>query len=387
MRSSATECEMGVGRARHIERVGFGEHVLVAIRRAVEHDHLLTGADRTLAHDDVVHRRAPEVDDRCRHAQHLFDRRCQQPVEVTHQPRPLLGMIEEQLHPGGDEVARRVPAGVDEQQEEPLELGVGELVAIDGRLHQRRRDVVARRAALVLGDLLRVRQHLADRRHLPLQRGDGVVGRVHDLGQLVQPLAVFAADAHQLGDEAGRQATGDVVDKIARTVLDHVVDDVGSELGDTVRQQLRVARREAATDEQLEPIVLRRIHRQHHLPLRGETSLVGLLHHHATLVGAERRRLPADHPDVVVLGHRPEAGTIDLVVPVHGIVRPQPRVLTPRVPIRERRRRGEINHRHRARPPYRAGSLHPVGDEGEAVGRCEAQANHRLVCGRVVPRP
>ena len=52
-------------------------------------------------------------------------------------------MVEQELHSGCDEVARRVTARVHQQQEEPVELGVGEAITVDLGLHERRRDVVA----------------------------------------------------------------------------------------------------------------------------------------------------------------------------------------------------------------------------------------------------
>ena len=114
-----------------------------------------------IADDGVVHRGAAEVDDRRGEPQHLLDRRRQQAVDVGHQSSPLVGLIEQHLHAGRQQVARRVAAGVHEQQEEPLELGVGQPVAIDLGLHERRGDVVAGVGPLVLGDLLRVAEHLA----------------------------------------------------------------------------------------------------------------------------------------------------------------------------------------------------------------------------------
>ena len=83
---------------------------------------------------------------------------------------------------------------------------------------------------------------------------------------------------------------------------------------------------------------------QHHQPLGGERGVVGLAHHHAPPVRAEQLGSPADVADVLVLGDGPEPGAVGLLVPVHRIVGPQPRVLVPRVAVGVRRRRDEVDH-------------------------------------------
>ena len=125
-----------------------------------------------------------------------------------------------------------------------------------------------------------VRQHLERRRTALLGGGDGVVGRVHQLGEFVEPLTVRTRDAHQLGDQAGRQTAGDVVDEVALAAFDHVVDDLAGEFPDPVAEQLGALRGEPPADEELEPVVLRWVHHQHHLALDHQPHLVGLGEHH-----------------------------------------------------------------------------------------------------------
>ena len=109
-------------------------------------------------------------------------------------------------------------------------------IAVDLGLHERRGDVVARLGPLAGGDLAGVRRaSRASPRLALLGRGDGVVGRVHQLGQLVEPLAVGTGDAHQLGDQARRQPPGDVVHEVALAALDDVVDDLAGQLLDRGR--------------------------------------------------------------------------------------------------------------------------------------------------------
>ena len=227
-------------------------------------------------------------------------------------------MVEEQLDPGGEQVAGGVATGVDEEQEEPLQFAVGQSFTVDLGLHESGCDVVARRLALLRHHPGRVRQHLEGGRAPFLGRRDRRIGGVHQFGEFVEPLAVLAWDAHQFGDQRRRQAPGEIVHEVAFAPFDDVVDDPASEFADAIPEQFRPLRREAAADEQLEAVVFGRVHDQHHLTLDHQAHLVGLREHHSLRGGAEQLRLAADHADVGVARDRPESGTIDLVVPVHG---------------------------------------------------------------------
>ena len=68
--------------------------------------------------------RAPEVVERALVAEHLLDRAGDQ-RRVRAQIRLRHGMLEQEAHPGGEQVARRVVAGGGELHEEPTELRVG----------------------------------------------------------------------------------------------------------------------------------------------------------------------------------------------------------------------------------------------------------------------
>ena len=254
-------------------------------------------------------------------------------------------MVEQRLDAGCEQVARGVTSCVHQQQEEPLELAVGEAVTVDLGLHQCRRDVVARVRTLLVGHRLGVGEHLDDRHALLLGRRNRIVGGVHDLGELVQPLAIGARDAHQFGDQTRRQAAGDVVHEIAFAALDDVIDDLLRKFGDAVGEKVCVLRGEPPTHQELEAVVLGRVHVQHHLAPGSQVHLVRLGQHRAARVRAVRARLAADRADVVVLGDRPETRTVGLVVPEHRRVGPQPCVLLPRVARGERGRRREVDVR------------------------------------------
>ena len=57
---------------------------------------------------------------------------------VGEQRVPLVGVLDQRQHAVGDEVARRLVAGDREQQEEQVELQLGQAVAVDLGAEQRR---------------------------------------------------------------------------------------------------------------------------------------------------------------------------------------------------------------------------------------------------------
>jgi hypothetical protein len=102
------------------------------------------------------------------------------------------------------------PPGVDQKQEEPLELAIGQSFTVDLGLDKRRRDVVGRAGPLLPRHAVGIGEHLDHGFELALRGDRGGIGRVHDLGQRVEALAVDARDAHELGDEPRGQPAGHV---------------------------------------------------------------------------------------------------------------------------------------------------------------------------------
>src|SRR5439155_6118773 len=100
--------------------------------------------DRRAADLGVDRRLPAEVHDGRDVAQQLLDRRRQQ-RQVAAQLGHLLGVLEQRERARGDEVARRLRAGVLQQQEERRDLELREALSIDLGLRQQREQVVARR--------------------------------------------------------------------------------------------------------------------------------------------------------------------------------------------------------------------------------------------------
>jgi hypothetical protein len=105
-------------------------------------------------------------------------------------------------------------------------LEVAEPFAVNLNGEQPRREIVARPASLLLGDLAGVGSDLRAGGSAGLRGHDGQRG-VDGLGPLVEHHAVLARDAHQAGDDVGRQLARDVGHEVATAGIDHVVDDVG----------------------------------------------------------------------------------------------------------------------------------------------------------------
>ena len=103
----------------------------------------------------------------------------------------MFGPFEQREESAGDEVARRIAAGVDEQHEEQVELHVAELAPVEFVVEQHAREVVLRIRALLVDDALRVREHLETGLHLGLG-ADGLGRGVECLRQLVEFAAVLA---------------------------------------------------------------------------------------------------------------------------------------------------------------------------------------------------
>ena len=223
------------GARADVEAVGLGEGALVAVGGAVVHDDLVAGRDRRAGELAVLRRGAAHVDHRAHPAQHLVDRARQHAVEVVLETSALVGMFEQRDQPTAHEVAGGVAAGVDEQQEEEVEVDVVEALAVDLGAEDPARQIVAGVRAFLLGNLPGVVEHLDDRCE-PGAFGHGLGGGVDGLGQVVELASVVERDAEQLGDHERGHLAGDVGDGVALAPLDHAVDDLGGELLDAQAQ-------------------------------------------------------------------------------------------------------------------------------------------------------
>ena len=196
-------------------------------------------------------RGAAHVDHRADPAQQFLARRRQAYRRFARSQANSSGCSSSASRPAATQVARRVAAGIDQQQEEQQELDVVELAAVDLGGEQLGGQIVGRPRALLGDDPLRVLEHLHHRRALRAL-GHGLRRGVDRFGELIELAPVVERNAHQLGDDVGRHLAGDVGDEIAFAALDHLIDDLarqrfdaGAQRGGRAVNSRRIKRRNA----------------------------------------------------------------------------------------------------------------------------------------------
>ena len=142
--AAAAEGHVVVGRAADVEGVRVLEHLLVAVGGGVVHDDLVALLDRHAADLGVACGGAPEVVDRRCPSGASPPRRCPRATGRRGGARAWSGCSMQGEHRVVDEVPGGLVAGDDQRDEEEVELGVGEPLAVDLGVHERRHDVVAR---------------------------------------------------------------------------------------------------------------------------------------------------------------------------------------------------------------------------------------------------
>ena len=166
--------------------------------------------------------------------------------------------------------------GGDEQEEPHHDLVLLEPLAVDLGVDEHAGQVVGRPLA-ALGD--EPPAALEDLGHVPLHHGLGSLGvevrvaraerRVH---QPRPDLVVLGRDPHEAADHARDDGLGDVGDQVARLPAVEPVQDAHGDRPDRVLVLGDPPRREAALEEHLEPVVLRRVHADEHRPSQLERA-------------------------------------------------------------------------------------------------------------------
>ena len=248
-------------------------------------------------------------------------------------------MVEQQLEPGRQQVAGRVAAGVDEQQEEPLQLAVGQPVAVDLGLHEPGGDVVAG-----LGPLARRRSRAAyasisarRRRAAPAwRRRRRWCASARSARRAARRRRAGCPSARRSGPTAGgrrRRARGRT--RRARSTSSTI----------SRGQLARCGHAAASAFLGVNPRLTSSLNRscsggsidEHHLALGVSpiSSASAIITPRAAELNSFGWRLMRRMSAYRVIG--PEPGAVLLVVPVHGVVLTQPGVLLPRVSTQERR--------------------------------------------------
>ena len=232
----------------------------------------------------------------------------------------LIRVLAQGDHAVGDGVAGGLVAGDREQQEEQVELQLGEALALDLRAEEHGDEVVLG-VELALGrQLVEVAVQL--HRRVLGQLGVGVVlgvlGADHAVAPVEDQMALILGYAEEIGDHLERELGRDVGDEVALALLADVVDDLGRHLADALLEAADHAGREALVDEQPVAGVHRRVHVEHHQPLLLERLRRLVDQQRRALVGRERLDVAVDVDDVGIAGDGPEPLAVGLVLPVDG---------------------------------------------------------------------
>ena len=228
-----------------------------------------------------LHRHAADVDrlphdaghgDRGVGPQQLLDRGRDQ-VGLGDQAPAVVGVLREVPQRGADRAPRRVDAGDDQQLAGAEHVRVRHRLAVDLAVEQLGDEVVARVALAVLDDLgQEAEQRLAGAQ---AQRD---VGRARARGvpapRPVKVVGHVARDAHELGDDPGRDLLGVVGGGVGAALVDEAVDE-------------RVAQRPRARLVLLDR--LRRERRQQEAPRPGVLGRVGVDGRGVHVLGARAR--------------------------------------------------------------------------------------------------
>ena len=219
----------------------------------------------------------------------------------------LVGVLGEGPQAVADGVARGLVAGHHQQDEERGQLGVGERLAVDVGVDQRRGEVVGGVLDAVGGqaphELGQVVAGVHEGQHGVLALGDvlGVAEGQDDVGAVEDGVVVALGHAHHVADDLEREPGRHLGDEVALALVPHLGDEVVGDLLDVVLDGAHHAGVEGGRDDPAQPGVAGVVHVDH-----GPEELEELGRHvedgGARLARAEELGVPADLDHVGVAG-------------------------------------------------------------------------------------
>jgi hypothetical protein len=218
-----------------------------------------------------------------------------------------------------------VVASGHELHEERAEVDVGHgLAVLERRLEQQGGDVVAVGLGPPLGGPLdAVHRHL-DRGVALVAAGDLVVLTARlDLGPPLDAGGVLLGEAHDLGDDLGRQRPGDLVGEVELAPVPGLGEDGAAAVADLLLHAPDHPRREVGRQRLAVGGVLRRVHHQQHVAHHVEPFRVEVLEDDAAEPGGEDLGVAGDVDDIRMAEHRPVTGLAGHVLPVDRVGPPQ----------------------------------------------------------------
>ena len=312
MDSAATEPDVVVRGARHIELPGVGELVLIAVGRGVPHGYLVAGGDLDPAEFNVSGGGAPHVHHRGCPAHDLLDSRRRMGLEIVPPDLPLLRVAGQCQHAVTDRIAGGLVAGDSQQDEERGDLGRRELFAVDVGDNQCSGQIIAWVGPAILGQCGGVCADIDGDLHELLEVGAEVrvAETKDDVGPVEDRLVILLRNPHHVADHLQRKRSGEFGHEFAVTV-GMVGDQILHQSAGTVADGLLDAGHhfggERAAHDIAQPGVARIVHGDHRPEVLG---------HLWRLVGdgdvrdrTEDIRVPAGVVDVVELHQCPVART------------------------------------------------------------------------------
>ncbi len=253
------------------------------------------------------------------------------PRRVGVHPGELVGVAVGPIQRGAQQFGGGLVAGDHHQEQEREDLLVGEPVAADLGLQQRRGQVV-RRGLLVLLDQIDVVEHQIGRGlHRRLRHvGEPVFAVQHPVGEFADARPVRLRHPHELGDDVHGEFAGELGDEIERAVgavRQGGVEVGGGDLGHPRLQLAGAPRSEPLGDQGAQPQMLRVVEGEERHHLVGVSGPRDRVQGDPVDVG-ERGGVAEPRHDVGVARQRPEVQVV--VVVQRGLVA-QPPVVRERV--------------------------------------------------------
>ena len=314
---AAAEADVLCGvRPPDVEHVGLREDARVAIGGSEQQRDLLAPRDRDAGDlDTILEHPALEELERRVEAEELLDRHGGRHRAVD-QTLPLVAVVHQRPDTVSERVHGRLVAGVQEDDDGRHDLGIGEMLAVDTRLDERRHEIVAGREPPLADQLDHVVAEGGGRGIRPHRLLFGRIELVH-LHHRVRPVEEVAMPVaghpEPPADEGDRVRLGEVVEEIHVAALDERVEELAGEPCSGLAHRLDAPRRESRGDELADPRVLGWLDPEQapaldipeRLPARVEGRLVELVVCSGMAVVAAQPPIPEARPDVGVAGDEP----------------------------------------------------------------------------------
>ncbi|CAG7348502.1 hypothetical protein PICSAR64_04377 [Mycobacterium avium subsp. paratuberculosis] len=253
-------------------------------------------------------------------AQRLLDPQ-RHPGQVVVDGRQLVGVLVAPKRGIGKQFGGGLVTGDHHQEHEPEHLVVGEPIAVDLGLQQRRRQVPGGLLAPLLDHPLVIDDEVERgldrlRRHV----GDPLLAVHHAVGPGPHLNSIGLGHTHQLGDDVHGQLAGEFVDIVdgaagrRARLVQHGVEVLGGDLGDPGLQFANPPGREPLRDQRAQPQMGGVVHRQERHRLGGVRAAGRRVQRDAVLVG-KRCAVAESLQHVLMPGQRPE---LQFVVAVQG---------------------------------------------------------------------